>query len=500
MDMNDGFLKALAKNSQNNANDINTIKGSGWTNETVKGNSAQIASFANKYFTDDFYIPAKRIDSYASTMEDLTAAEIYAKWDALIAEFPDIMTKTLLGVDASGTLNMYEINISPPNALYKLIVIANQHGNDEGGDPTEPAVALYEFIKDVYYNYSKDKICKWIYNNVKFVILPVANPWGVDNKDRLNSGTVDLNRNYAYCYDNDGSGLGGPFSEEETQYIRWLLISNLDADGFIDIHAYGASKTTYKYPALTTDTTGHGYNTVLKVAEYLAEKYGTTADVDATTLMPAAKNYAKEIAGIESATLEFPVYTANVLTHGSDMMTRIVEWYGNVLYAWCKGLVQTAKVYNLAVYNPDTWEEWKFESSSVTEIVNSKLVFNGQSTSKTAELNVQFKESTKYGFLIKSESNTISEWNGLRIGSNLTGTTLYRIVLPEFNGISKYVLTTQAEISSFPNTLRLSLAVTAASGSLTVSQLRIFELPTGSQIDADFTNLTAVQLDAKYPA
>lgn len=470
--------------------------------EAVRGmvakNSTEIASFANKYFTDDFYIPAKRIDSYASTMEDLTAAEIYAKWDALIAEFPGIMTKTLLGKDATDTLDIFKIQITPSNPTYKLIVVANQHGNDSGGDPTDAAVGLYEFIKDVYYNYHNNKTLKWIHDNIEFVINPVANPWGVNNKDRLNGRTVDLNRNYAYCFDNGGSGIGGvPFSEPETKYIRWLLISNLDADGFIDIHAYGISQITYKYPARTTDLTGYGYNTALKVAEYLADKYDTTADVDGSMLTPVAKNYAKAIAGIEAVTIEFPVYTANVLTHGSDMMTRIVEWYGNVLYAWVKGLTKTTRIHNLAVYNPETWQEWTLAANSA--IVDSKLVISGTASSAVTLLDIMFKNSTKYGLLFKSEGNTITDANGLRINSNLTGTTITDAVPAGFNGISKVVLTTQASISSYPNQLRLSLAATAASGSITLSDIRVFELPTGSQIESDFDTLTADELDVLYP-
>jgi hypothetical protein len=77
--------------------------------------------------------------------------------------------------------------------------------------------------------------------------------------------------------------------------------------------------------------------TTIKVANYLANKYGTTVDIDYTDLT-AAKNYAKDTVGIEAAALEFPVYTANVLTHGADMMTRAVEWYGGIMYSWVKSL------------------------------------------------------------------------------------------------------------------------------------------------------------------
>ena len=42
-------------------------------------------------------------------------------------------------------------------------------------------------------------------------------------------------------------------------------------------------------------------------------------------------------------------------------------------------------------------------------------------------------------------------------------------------------------------------SASVTSGKVNFKDVRIFELPTGSQIESDFTNLTADQLNTLYP-
>jgi carboxypeptidase T len=113
-------------------------------------------------------------------------------------------------------------------------------------------------------NYGKDPEITYLLNERELYFVPCLNPdgyvynqttnpqgGGMHRKNRRNIGTsnkgVDLNRNYAYGWGTTGTSMDvnsdiypgtGPFSEPETQAIRWLA-QHVDFEIALNAHTYG---------------------------------------------------------------------------------------------------------------------------------------------------------------------------------------------------------------------------------------------------------------------
>ncbi|AOY76923.1 BppU family phage baseplate upper protein [Clostridium formicaceticum] len=139
-------------------------------------------------------------------------------------------------------------------------------------------------------------------------------------------------------------------------------------------------------------------------------------------------------------------------------------------------------------YNRSTWVEWTLEDSSIVE--NGRLKLIRTTLGRQAFLNTNVKSSTKYGILLyvyENTGNLTTQGNNTPFGDSS--------VLISGVGNKKAILTTQ---SSF-TVNSLALKMSGNSTSVTIQDIRLFELPSGSEIESDFTNLTADQLAVKYP-
>jgi hypothetical protein len=143
-------------------------------------------------------------------------------------------------------------------------------------------------------------------------------------------------------------------------------------------------------------------------------------------------------------------------------------------------------------YTPATWAEWTLDNGATVDSTGTTFTSNGVNVIGI-EMNTSVKASTKYGILYNVVSSTI---NGtLGFGSNSRAGDLGSG--PKVVGNNKLVGTTLATIVS--NSIIVYISASSTSGtSIKLKDFRIFELPTGSTIEADFTNLTADQLAAKY--
>jgi hypothetical protein len=141
-------------------------------------------------------------------------------------------------------------------------------------------------------------------------------------------------------------------------------------------------------------------------------------------------------------------------------------------------------------YNRDTWAEWT--------LLNGSSVANGILTvafgsSPTATISAFFKNNTKYGFLfnkINTGRTRLSIIDGA-FSTNYSFVSENAVV-----GMQKVIATSKTEITD--NKLKF-LSNTVAEEALSLKDLRVFELPAGSESEADFNNLTADQLVQKYP-
>ncbi|EPH65616.1 hypothetical protein D932_00581 [Enterococcus casseliflavus 14-MB-W-14] len=284
-----------------------------------------------------FYNTINRIPDHdgseAIDIEELTTETFYPMWDTLINS-TSYLEKVILGKDQSNTWDIWQVKTMPVAPKYKLLVTCNVHGHGEGGDPRDVGVSLYYFIKDLVQNPTKSSQLEWLYNNVQIIFIPVANPSGFNLTGRYNSRGVDINRNFDYNFPDNPSSVYGtePFSEVESQYIRDMVLDNIDADGFIDIHCFMNNPISLLYPAYSVDTVGIGWKTLNEVATHMEKKYGGTRSITVTNTSGTIRMWVEKENGIEAITPEGTVYITGETPHSSLGLTRLTEWYGNNIY------------------------------------------------------------------------------------------------------------------------------------------------------------------------
>lgn len=171
----------------------------------------------------------------------------------LADEYPNYLTLELKGKDQSGTYDIYEVTLRseqpnitiPGKDIPKVIGVSGLHGGEKNS-----VWSLYYFIKDLCEQWQEQSSLEYLHYNIEFKFIPMANPWGIANNSRANSRGVDLNRNWdtpVWVREEESSWgtilYGGeyPFSEVETQYVRDMILENLDSIYFCDYHTNNSS-------------------------------------------------------------------------------------------------------------------------------------------------------------------------------------------------------------------------------------------------------------------
>jgi hypothetical protein len=148
---------------------------------------------------------------------------------------------------------------------------------------------------------------------------------------------------------------------------------------------------------------------------------------------------------------------------------------------------------NETIYNPTTWAEWVKDAGVVGDSTGLEWTLSG--SSQNGFLTTNLKTNTKYGVLYNVVSNGLVS-NALSLGNELTG-TYPSLVNPGDIGNKKITITTAATITT--NKMRITKGNLLDVGlKVKLKDIRVIELPAGSQIESDFTNITADQLAAKY--
>lgn len=202
---------------------------------------------ADKYpainVTDSFYTGEGVVD-----MSDINSTVVYGWYDALVAEYPEYVTKVNKGFDASGVIPIYEYIFKPMS-----LELSAGKGADT---PRVMVIALHnEQINFVYPYIGMREICKtWRTNEsleglrwgAEIRVIPCLNPWGLDNKSRTNSNGVDINRNFPHWFrvvtepPTNASGATA-LSESEAQ-IGYAEMLAYKPHIMIDCHSYGTVK------------------------------------------------------------------------------------------------------------------------------------------------------------------------------------------------------------------------------------------------------------------
>lgn len=161
-----------------------------------------------------------------------------------------------------------------------------------------------------------------------------------------------------------------------------------------------------------------------------------------------------------------------------------------------KGQVSDIRIFGRSLknelnYTLATYAEWA-KSNAIADSIGIEITANS-TWSAFSHIATTLRTSTKYGVLYNVISTNLTKplYFG-SLGYPFSTTVSKTIGNNKFSGTSA---------SSFSiNRIQFGLDIAEPVGNkIKLSNIRVFELPTGSEIESDFTNLTADQLAIKYP-
>ncbi|HGO9410845.1 TPA: M14 family metallopeptidase [Bacillus cereus] len=287
--------------------------------------------------------------------------DVYALWDTLMSENPNYIKKELIGYDHAGTLPIYKYEFTPtkPNneinfpykEFPKMIIGGGIHGNgqQDAGDRYTQVFSLYFFFRDICRNWKTNEILEYLRWNVRFVIVPIQNPWGFNNRSRRNQNQVDLNRNYDYNWKPGTIGENAypgpsPFSESESRAMRDLVLQHSDAISLVDFHTRGGNPTDDKlimYDMSKGNELFYPARTHVTKMTHRWKEYGFT-DVDfygyiIDVISPISKlhDWSTNVAGVPGLVVEGFANSGTaqpVPSNGEEIMRMNTELVGNWIW------------------------------------------------------------------------------------------------------------------------------------------------------------------------
>lgn len=197
-----------------------------------------ISDVVNNYKTETSFIPRSTANS---------AASIYAEYDRLMSESAGYITKELLGNETTGLpIYIYKFRPALPQNQGinfrnpKILFISGTHGQED-----RAILETLRFFSDLVRNWKNNDALRMLKWNVDFDVIPVLNPYGLNNKQRKNAKGVDINRNFPTDWireanvDSPYYGGASSLSEVESQILDNYLKGNKDNLIFaVDYHKY----------------------------------------------------------------------------------------------------------------------------------------------------------------------------------------------------------------------------------------------------------------------
>ena len=219
--------------------------------------------------------------------------------------------------------------------------------------------------------------------------------------------------------------------------------------------------------------------------------------LDYTTLdIPYGANSADK-AGLHGMSNNIiPMWVSNDKTGFSDaLIMSSAEWQAYFKgYKMCNADGSSPYYKSEVPYTPATWTEWA-KVNAVGDSTGITLTSDGVDASITIST-ILPKPSTNYGVLANCSDNTLTtrQVNAQILGSPASTTS--PLILVGSTGNRKCIVYSP---SVSVTGIRFYTGAVASGQLVKFKDIRIFELPVGSQIETDFTTLTADQLAIKYP-
>lgn len=226
----------------------------------------------NEYHLDfEFKNYRNTIINYIEETVVNTSEKVYSEYDKLMNKYPDYITKTLLGTEATGLpIYCYDFNpklpVSSPSSreLPILLYTNGIHGHEKNNQGE-----LLRFFTDLCDNWKTNEALGVLRWNLRIKLVPIQNPWGLNNKSRNNSNNIDLNRNYTWKFESGGDHGPLALSEKESKIIDKFIKDNSSAILGIDHHNFDRLTTHTFYLSFYPEIYSEMYNTFLSYCNYI---------------------------------------------------------------------------------------------------------------------------------------------------------------------------------------------------------------------------------------
>lgn len=158
------------------------------------------------------------------------------------------VSKRSLGKDTSNQFDIWEYDFNPVTAQRTILLISGEHARE-----TTAQFGLAHLIQHIYKVQDNDAF-EYIRKYVRIKVIPIMNPWGVNQYPREYAvyGGTNPERNFNYnglwemfTRKPDGQGVVGdrynkkgdyPFQTAETRILAKWTMDNQDADFYINCH------------------------------------------------------------------------------------------------------------------------------------------------------------------------------------------------------------------------------------------------------------------------
>jgi hypothetical protein len=198
------------------------------------------------------HVPGKTIGSDWLSLYDF--ATMSSMFTALATANPDYVTETVLGKDASGSYDIKQYVLDAPSTLSSGYTSAVKHEKPVfiltsglHGDEQDAVHMVYHFMKDLCENHMESDQLEYLRNNIKFIIVPICNPWGYVNKSHYNVNSIDMNKNFESGYRNNGTANTGTaaHSEAETKLLKGVFDTYSNAVFHLECHGKMSQVDTF---------------------------------------------------------------------------------------------------------------------------------------------------------------------------------------------------------------------------------------------------------------
>lgn len=204
-------------------------------------------------FTDSYTREDERRIFEGSPSTSVTYEDMLTWWGDLADEFPDYITKELVGYDSSGVYEVHSYHFNPPK------ITNSDSKNDDVVRPRVMLVAFHiEQMNQLYPYLAMREMCRsWrdspalaaLRFEVEFVVMPYAHPWGFTYSDvpggsyRMTSEGLNTNGDFPFLWTKvEGSIPNGdtPFATQEMRNVK-KVAEKFKPHVFLDLHSNFAS-------------------------------------------------------------------------------------------------------------------------------------------------------------------------------------------------------------------------------------------------------------------